>query len=597
MPGDIEKTMKMPGTAVCRLPGSKPCWKIFHHPIKTITCYGLKEVFSCLATVEAEQRKGRYVVGFISYEAAAAFDQAYPVRESRFPLLWFGVYTGTPPVYAVRHEDCSIATVINQPIPEVSEDDYFAAIRDIKSQLRDGNVYQVNFTFRNRCRKPTSPARLFNTLFLRHPMPYAAFVNTGDYQLISLSPELFLEKRGKNIRSSPMKGTSSRNADPVQDQRQATFLQRDSKNMAENLMIVDMVRNDLGRICLSGSVRVDPIFEVQTYQTLHQMVSTVHGELMSDVGISNILEATFPAASITGAPKIAAMRHIQRLESSPRRVYTGAIGGFVPNGDFCLNVAIRTLICGEGITELGVGGGIVADSRPAEEWVEALLKTKFVAGITAPPGMQILETMLWRRGRGMLYLREHLRRAAQSQRGLGGIWEKVRVLATISDAEKRLQKYDFARVRLLINYDGNAKIEIFPLRQPGWNKSTLRVKIADLSTNSHDVWLRYKTTHREFYDYQFKLALDEGFDEVIFFNERGELTEGAISNLFLKIDNNWYTAPVKCGLLPGIWRARMMQKLMASEKVLYRDDLSLADEILLGNAVRRGCVGKVFSSS
>ena len=364
------------GSVVCRLPDSKQ-WGVFTDPVKLLCCKKIKDVKHALAELEEALTQGYYAAGFISYEAGAAFDKAFPARPlDDFPLVWFGIYDKAPTVFNPGTDE--IFAVSEDFKPELSEQEYHDAIAQVLDDIKQGNLYQTNFTFRLFAQKTNDPWRLFKALFIRHPMPYAAFINTGDSQIVSLSPEMFLERKGTSLFNSPMKGTIKRSSDPVKDNNNAVFLKTDPKNTAENLMIVDMVRNDLGRICSTGSIHVDPLFHVDSYATLHQMISTVHGEIDPKTTFSEILEAVFPAASITGAPKIASMHKIQELEKSPRKIYTGSIACIYPNQDFCMNVAIRTLICSEYSTELGIGSGIVYDSSKSAELDEALLKSKFI---------------------------------------------------------------------------------------------------------------------------------------------------------------------------------------------------------------------------
>jgi para-aminobenzoate synthetase/4-amino-4-deoxychorismate lyase len=386
-----------------------------------------------------------------------------------------------------------------------------------------------------------------------------------------------------------MKGTASRHPDAASDKAVAEWLAEDPKNRAENLMIVDMVRNDFGRFCIPGSIRVDPLFQVDSYHTVHQMISTVYGEACDGKSLHDILQATFPPASITGAPKISAVNIISREEQSPRKVYTGAMGCFMPGGDFCLNVAIRTLICHADRTELGIGSGIVYDSKAESEWQEALLKSHFIN--YSIPDFVVLETMLWEKRGGIKYLSAHLVRAESTQLYFGRQWNQAAVDSELSLVNEPSEQ---ARLRLLIASDGSAKVEIHPVTACGWGKDQLKVLVASEIVDSSDVFLYHKTTNRDFYNRHFHDARENGFDEVIFFNERNELTEGAISNIFLRHGNLWSTPLLTCGLLPGIWRDKMMHELNAVEKVLYSRDLKNADEIILGNSVRgKGLAGEI----
>jgi para-aminobenzoate synthetase/4-amino-4-deoxychorismate lyase len=577
------------GTVICRLPGREE-WGYFSSPARILSCCELDKVCSCITELEQALAAGYFAAGFITYEAGGAFDKALPRRDiCDCPLLWMGIYKEPP-----REFEFSAGSGYafgGEWTPEITQSEYAERLKAVHDSIVEGNIYQANYTFRMHCLNIEQPEQLFLALCRSHPVPYAAYINTGDAKVISLSPEIFLEKNGRQIFSSPMKGTMPRGKNAEADRRNAEFLRKDEKNLAENLMIVDMVRNDLGRVCVPGSVRVDPLFQVDTYGSVHQMISTVHGEVENNAGILDILKAAFPAASITGAPKVSAMHHIQQLEKSPRKIYTGSIGCFMPDGDFCLNVAIRTLLCNDKGAELGVGGGIVYDSKADSEWQEALLKGKFIR--SAEPDFKVLETMLWRKDTGIEDWEQHLSRAEKSQRFFGGPWYCKNVESAYEQCSEKLEHLNYARIRMLVSIDGTVEIEVYQLDKTGWGKARINVKISPDRTDSQDVFLRHKTTRRQFYNDQFRHALAEGYDEVIFFNERGELTEGAITNIFVKLNGQWYTPPVACGLLHGTWRERMLKMLDAHEKIISREELSVAEEVLIGNSVRDGVSAEI----
>lgn len=583
------------GTVICRIPGgddSSPKWGVFLSPLKVFQTVDLGQVNSLLSMIEQETKNGHYAAGFISYEAAPAFDEAHAVKErSDFPLLWFGIYENPLPTFNYDIADeLDFSQVIS--IPELTKDEYVQSVKKIEKYILDGDIYQANFTFRSQLTLgDVNPFQLFLSLLRSHPVPYSAYVNTGEHELVSLSPELFLERTGKVICSKPMKGTAHRQLSAKEDFAAALGLSLDSKNRAENIMIVDMVRNDLGRICEMGSVKTAPIFHVDTYNTVHQMISCVKGELPKDIRFSDILKATFPAASITGAPKIRAMQIIEELEHSPRKAYTGSIGCLTPTDDFCFNVAIRTLLFSDQGTELGIGSGIVADSKPLDEWQESLLKSTFIS--RKLPDFQMLETILWTSDAGFFYLNEHLQRLRSSHQYFNWPWDEGNIVGTLQEKLQRFVEGNIAIVRLLTSPNGDVRVEVFPLSQLGWNTDVLKIKIASKKTDSKDLFLYHKTTNREFYSKQFKLARKEGFDEVIFTNEKDEITEGAISNIFIREGDNWFTPPISCGLLPGIWRAMKIAELNADERVLKITDLQKADEIIIGNSVRDVGTGNI----
>lgn len=580
------------GTAICRLPGPGQKWALFNSPSDIKEVFRPEEILPAFDWVESRIRSGKYVAGFLSYEAASAFDQAYPIKEAGgFPLLWLASYSGEPQDFNPQSE-CYVSE-FSAPVPEIRREEYIESVNKIHEYILDGDTYQVNFTFRSTGKAVKNPENLFLYLFKQHPVPYAAFINTGDFKIVSLSPELFLERDEQRVlRSLPMKGTAARGFTGEDDRFIAESLSRDTKNCAENVMIVDMVRNDFGRVCEPGSISVDPLFHVDTYHTIHQMVSGVCGRLRPNLRIADILSATFPAASITGAPKIRAMQIIAELEKSPRKIYTGTIGCFLPDSSFCLNVAIRTIICSRDKTELGIGSGIVADSVAVKEWEECLLKSGFAS--FSMPDFEILETILWERDRGFIFMDEHLQRAKSSQIYFGRIWNQKSVDSSIRNLSFP-KSVNFARVRLRILRNGDAVAEFTVPDKKNWRKRDLRLLVSEEKTDSKDVFLYHKTTNRGFYDSKFMEAVSSGFDEIIFCNEKGQITEGAISNIFIKINNKWLTPPVKSGLLPGIWRSKKICELGAEEKILFREDILKAEDIIIGNSARG--TGKVEKNS
>ncbi|MGL4855197.1 MAG: chorismate-binding protein, partial [Lentisphaeria bacterium] len=408
-----------------------------------------------------------------------------------------------------------------------------------------------------------------------NPVPYPAFVTFPERTIISISPELFVQKNGNKIISAPMKGTIARKMTYEADLLQKDFLRTDEKNCAENLMIVDMVRNDLGKFCDANSIFVNPLFHVDSYRTVHQMISLVHGQ--SHQGLSTIFREMFPAASITGAPKIRAMEIIHELEASPRHVYCGALGSVEPNGDLCFNVPIRTLTCEQDKTLLGIGSGVVADSVDNSEWQECLLKASFVNHYE--PVFNLFETLRWTFEEGYSDLDAHLQRLTNSQR-----WFNRKVN---NWREQLPQSFNHPqRIKLIVDVYGILKVEASPQGEFSWGKELILCKISDKVVNSKDIFLYHKTTNRAFYQSELSLAKQENFDEVIFFNERGELTEGSISNIFIMVDNQWFTPSLECGLLPGIERAKLLKELSAKEFSINREMFDKAQTILLCNSLR-----------
>ena len=575
---------------ICRLPekdNQDACWGRFTAPCDILTTASVDNILPTLEAVEAYVADGKYAAGFLSYESAPAFDDAFCVNElpvsDDFPLIYFGIYDHPPEIltsFCVESPNPGDVCLSPQILP----DEYLVTVEKVKRYIYEGDIYQANFTFRSISAEIADSYSLFCALMNDHPVPYGAYIDTGTFQIVSLSPELFLARTGNQLLSVPMKGTAPRALTASEDAAVPAKLANDPKNRAENLMIVDMVRNDLGRICKTGSVKVDPLFHVDTYSTLHQMISKVYGEISQDLSLSEILTATFPAASITGAPKVRAMEIIQELESSPRKLYTGSIGCLIPGMDFCFNVAIRTLICSQKGVELGIGSGIVADSVPEDEWDESLLKSTFVS--KSPVEFSLLETILFKEGKFVL-LDEHLERMRSSQLYFGRIWNAESIYNALYSAVNALDETaKYAKIRVLLDRAGDVNVEITPLKGEGWGKDVISFYVSEERTCSGDLFLYHKTTNREFYNTKYREALEKGVDEVLFMNERGEITEGAISNVFIRKKGEWITPPVKCGLLPGVQRAELIREMNASEQIIYLDDLQSADEIIFCNSLR-----------
>jgi para-aminobenzoate synthetase/4-amino-4-deoxychorismate lyase len=468
--------------------------------------------------------------------------------------------------------------------PAMGEADYLAAVARILDYIRAGDCYQVNFTFPLSLRHYGSPLALYARLRRAQPVRHGALLHLPGHDLLSLSPELFVARRGCRLTARPMKGTAPRRADPRADAEQARQLAESDKERAENVMIVDLIRNDLGRLARPGSVRVERLFEVEAYPSVWQMTSTVSA-CAPDAGLEQVFRALFPCGSVTGAPKIRAMEIAAELEAGPRGVYTGALGHFAPGGDFSLNVAIRTLVLEhDGNGCLGVGSGIVADSRPELELAECRLKAAFLAGIEAD--FQLIETLLLDSADARLYplLDEHLQRLADSARYFGFTWDAQAVRAALL-AHGRAAGPGRRRVRLLLDKAGIPLIDSSPL--PARDESEPTVVLARRSIDSRDLFRYHKTTVR--HDYEAELAqLPAGVFDALFCNERGELCEGARSNLYLSLGGVLHTPPVSAGLLDGVMRRRLLRKqpVPIVERTLRPEDLARAEAIYVSNAVR-----------
>lgn len=582
--GELKSAMQMNGSAIARLPGDMSNLHLFTNPETISSVRSAGDIPGAFETIDAALSEKKHVFANFAFEAFSAFDPAMPpAKPSAFPLLCFAVYPSPPQKMSL---DFFPALDLEKILfaPDIGKEDYLRKIERIKRLIFEGDTYQVNFTIRLLASPIHDPETLFLHLASAHSLPYPAFFRCNEYRILSLSPELFLEKIGRNIQSRPMKGTSARLPDPYEDLMHADDLSKCPKNRAENVMIADMVRNDMGRICEPGSIRTR-LFEIETYPTLRQMSSSVEGILHENCSSFEIFRALFPPASICGAPKIRTLEIIGELESSPRKIYTGCMGCLLPGGDFLFNVAIRTILSEAEKTELGVGGGIVADSEPESEWSECILKSNFAN--CHIPKFKVLESILYDADRGFVNLEEHLSRMRISQIYFGRKWREQDIRDALDEARLR-ETAKFAKVRLLLCPDGSPEIESVPLESAGWGKSEIRICFSSERTRRDDPFLHNKTSNRSLYDKKFSHARADGFDEIIFLNLEGELTEGAISNIFIRKGEVWLTPPSSCGLLKGIWRAECIKTLDALERPILPEELLGADEILVGNSVRGG---------
>ena len=610
---------------------------VLSDPCRVLVAQTVDEVPAVLDEIGAEQARGRYVAGYVAYEAGAAFGLTVKTPDS-LPLAWVAVY----PEEAARRlsesershlfeavETSRVAQMVAAAEPKlsVSKQEFVQAIDRIRELIAAGDTYQVNYTVRARFDLDLDPLDYFLALVLRQAVPYAAFLDLGDVQILSLSPELFLRRQDRLLESMPMKGTRPRRDSPTADAALAQELIRSQKDRAENLMIVDMVRNDLGRVSRAGSVRVPALYSVEPYRTVWQMASTVTGQARREATPGQILAATFPGASITGAPKHHTMEIIAELETEPRGVYTGTVGLFLPGGAFTCNLAIRTLVHRSGSYRLGVGAGMVWDSDPEEEYEETLTKAAFAlppAGSRwepLPPAQRVraasiglFETLLLEASEAKAvppasttpatiapasnlapgrsdeptvlsryrYLTEHLDRLAASARALGLAFDRAA-------GEERLSELAQSRqgsfvVRLDLEADGALHLAVRPV--PEKPAGPVALLVSPFRTDPLEPLLAHKTTARHLYDQERERAQDCGCQDALFLNYLGRLTEGAVTNVFVRHGRDWATPPLTDGLLPGIWRAGFLRETGAEERSLSLDELFGADEIVLGNSVR-----------
>jgi para-aminobenzoate synthetase/4-amino-4-deoxychorismate lyase len=577
-------------------PESLTSW-LFNDPVEVIICSEPGQVKAAIQAARQKLREGFALAGFVSYEAGLPLmpHQEAPPADG-FPLLWLGVYDRAESIKGpLALPPPPLAALPIDPELDVDRQRFTGDVEKILHYIRSGDTYQVNYTCRAHFPRTLSPLEMYLHLRRFQQVPYGALLNCGDISVVSQSPELFLKREGNIIISRPMKGTARRGEDPDEDEALASWLGRDDKNRAENLMITDLMRNDLGQLAVRGSVEVFDTFRVEGYRTVHQMTSGVRCRVNSSISSMDILEATFPPGSITGAPKVRTMQIIGELEESPRRVYTGVIGAFFPSGDMTTNVAIRTIIMERGQRcEIGIGSGIVSDSVPGDEYEETLLKASFL-NPPAASAPELLETMLLD-GKGEIPLLDrHLARMENSAKFLGHPFSK-------NDQSKRLLKWlepvaggPFT-VRMRSDHLGRSTFELLPL--PATDAGLARLLVSGESTDSTDPLYQHKTTNRPLYDREFARAASLGFHDILFCNRDGHLTEGAITNLFIFSGGSWQTPPVADGLLPGLWREAYLAETGARELSLTLEDVKSADRIILGNSVRGAMeVGEIVSAN
>ena len=547
-------------------------WLQFSGAIDLLVASSAAEVEEKFQRLQALVDQGYYAVGYVAYEAAPAFDASLPVREAKTPLLCFAVFKEPEPISLPE----AVAALPLYLSTTLARDDYLEKVTAIRQHLEAGDSYQVNLThtLRGHLLEETNPLAIFATLFGLQASPRSVFFQQGDTVLCSVSPELFFELDADRITMEPMKGTRPRHHDSKLDARLRQELLDSEKEKAENLMIVDMVRNDLGKIARAGSVGVDALFEIMELPTLWQQVSRVSAS--TDASLWEIFRALFPCASITGAPKRQSMNIIKSLETEARGIYTGAIGLIRPGRRAHFNVGIRTLVINTQTNDAsyGVGSAVVWDSEGPDEWLETLDKARIVRAV---PNFELLETMLFVPGQGIALRDFHLQRLQNSA-------DYFATAIHISDIQQDLDLIDSdlpLRLRLLVDSTGQHRIEHAELNPA---KEEVTLVLATLPVNSQDPFLQHKTTHRQVYESA--MATAGQADDVLLWNERGELTETTIYNVFLEFDGELLTPALSSGLLAGTLRRSLIETGKAREAILGVEALADASRILVGNSVR-----------
>ncbi len=520
----------------------------------------LEDVFSVLEFAEGEARAGSNVAVMLSYEAAPAFDSAFVTHEpSEFPLAWAAVFKNV----ATDHTDFNAGSS-NTWSPRVDRAEYDRAVVRIRDLIAAGDTYQVNYSFPLTSPFSGDAYELYRKLFMAQGAPYSAYLDLGRFKVLCLSPELFFARRGNLCITKPMKGTVKRGRWLEEDRELARWLSASVKDRAENVMIVDLLRNDLGKVSVPGSVRVSSLFDLERFETVWQMTSTVESTLRDGTSLVDLMTALFPCGSVTGAPKIRTMQIIRELERFPRGAYTGAIGFLKPGGDCIFNVAIRTVVVDTetNVATFGVGGGITIDSTAEREYEECLVKSRFLHA--SPVDFQLFESMLRENGEYFL-LERHLERLRDSAEYFGFVFCEEEIRSALERITAN------GKVRLTLWKDGRIQTEVSAI-EPFERR---HVALATEAIDSSNRFLYHKTTNR----------LDG--NDVIFWNERGEITESTIANVVVRIDGELFTPPVESGLLAGTFRGQLLAEGKIKERVITIEELKNAKDVFLINSVRK----------
>ncbi len=577
---------------------------LYRDPVEIIQVFTPDQVEAGLAVLQGAAGRGLHGAGYLSYElgyllepslSALFAERKSGLASGGMPLMWIGLFASRQSFPSREFEeffaiDDDAHYRVGEVSPSIGRERYLDDVARIKEYLIAGDVYQVNYTFDLHFDFTGDGLAFYRDLRRKQKAAHGAIIWTPDFKVLSASPEMFVHIDERHIKARPMKGTLPRSVDLKQDQIAKLEFRKDSKTQAENLMIVDLLRNDIGRIAEIGSVKVTDLFQIETYPTLHQMTSTIEATLRDDITVRDVIAQTFPCGSVTGAPKVRAMEIIHELEARQRGVYTGSIGAFDADGAVHFNVAIRTVcLQGEGFREgvMGIGSAIIYDSDNQAEYEECLLKAKFLHDPARR--FRLLETLLWHHEDGLVLLYYHLKRLSNSARYFGFVCQRDAVEEALHGVEKPVG-HDL-RIRLLLDEYGEIEVQAFAL-EPTEPESVLRCVLWADPVDSANVFLYHKTTERQMFEdalSHVQQYLDA--QEVLFINQRGELTEASRSNIFIERGNIILTPPVSCGLLDGTLRQKLLADglydgMPVRQSVLYPDDLISCDAIYLGNSVR-----------
>lgn len=559
----------------------------FHEPLDILVAHTTEQVKPLLEKVDAYSKQGLWCVGYMRYEAAPAFDSAFKVHERQnpqSPLAYFGVFKTPSSVDLAQHLLHTNSTHQVKWSDIIAKPNFDSAMDLIHQAIAAGDFYQVNYTSNMHGEMSGDSASLFKAMQQAQPNAYAAFIQNEYEEVLSVSPELFFELQQGHILVRPMKGTAARGIDTADDEIKKSQLRQSAKEQAENVMIVDLIRNDVSRIAKTHTVKVNQLFNIQTLPTLFQMVSDVEADLQDHVGLSDVMQALFPCGSITGAPKVMAMKMIKQIEPEERGVYCGTVGVVRPGGDATFNVAIRTVTLQKTTNPMqqkalcGIGSGITFDASIAGEWQEWRHKKAFLE--RSSQNFSLLETMRFYKGQ-LHQVQHHLDRMALAAQHFGFVFNRFEI-------EQQLQEQSLTwgqgaqRIRLLLEKNGQIKLEHFDLSA---SPEVAQVQWAATAFEMADSeFVRFKTTHRAHYD--FYSPTNPAIFDTLLYNHQGEITEFTRGNIALFLDGVWYTPPLSCGLLNGIERQVLLDKGLLKERKLYRKDLEQAQGMAFMNSLR-----------
>ncbi len=561
---------------------------LFTNPVEILIAYNLNQLEHILKQINSYLEKDFYLAGYLSYEAGYLFEETFRSQfkesEFEFPLLWFGVYKNPRITLQTNTTNKLLQQLdsiyINSLSMSLDEEEYKNKVNSILEYIKKGETYQVNFTMRVNFDFEGSPSHLYESLKKNQPVPYSAMINDGKRQILCLSPELFFRRTEDTLIARPMKGTSQRGKSQLDDKILKEMLNSDPKTRAENSMIVDLIRNDFGKISKLGTVQVERLLHIEEYETLFQMTSTIKSILNKDVDYYQLFKAIFPGGSITGVPKYRTMQIIQELESSNRDVYTGAIG-FISKDEATFNIPIRTVQLEKNKGIMGVGSGIVWDSLPKKEYEECILKQRFLYNAIS---FRLIESILYKNGKYIL-LDLHLKRLNNSAFFFGFNFNENKIIHSLEQLRQTVLIHKSIRfkVRLELFRNGEIILEYSIIQK----KLKLgRLEVSPIKISQTNIFQKHKTTIRKIYAEAYKRATEENLMDYFFLNEKEEVVETSICNIIIAKDKSLYTPPISSGALPGVMREYLIRKGKLKEKTLTILDLHLADKIYICNSVR-----------